>query len=987
MTFDGKRYWIGLSKNKSDLKKVRQNEEDIFISDGECLTAKMDSSSIWQFSRKPCHWVRRSFCVRPRRNQEDNETDTAQGCGEGWTKYGDSQCLFPVYHQLTWFGAYIHCKRLNGHILKQEGVYNLSNTSFNIKDNFWIGKRYRFKIDSKRSNWTWNRDDVVFSQWFAWQIRIPRVGCHGCGFFDGREVILDSDCNETRFVICRFELLDSKYLPNATKRLSSWSEGEKICSRDLNSSLPQFTEAGVVKAFKNSTSDFPNASFWLGLRKKFENQDPCISIEVENDAKFTDYTLDKCYSVNCTNLGEKPKNTACRNLQHPLCYKRKADDIGQCLEPWQDCRNACCLVLVNLQTSWIAAYLFCLQQNATLADHNDLLGTEINISLQTTSKRCWLAERRVYTPRDPLDGWLWSDGTPLNSIGTWGVYGRLNYNGMSKRCATLVTHDTWEEKFCSYKKRYICKLEKELSYEKNATSMTKQSEITFKEMRNATNMTKQNEITRSEKIQNTIKQKSEQVLRDILNTGKYNVHLNQTNDHSAEGMLQIFTNFLIKMVNKSSFNSSFEIKKESFELIIFTTSLDKLQKEDKNKTSLIPIITLGKLCDNRQTCTIKGVQMKLKNITLNITLQWESTISDIISLSYLVEGKIVSELQENERILLQFGKANHNKKNNKNDEVHCMFLDGKKEWSQRGLTSGQINDKSVECFTNHLTSFSMVIVDAELDEENTQIFSLIGYIGSGLSIAALVLTSLVYIFLYNDIQVLSSSRQLVHFNLLVSLGGSQIVFLFGGNRSENEIFCKIVAILLHYFTLASFCWMLLEGVLLYLKLISVYAGEYIRMRRLFAFAWGFPLLFVTVSAAVNIDGYGTEEWCWLSYDISYFWVFFTPAIIIITLNVIIVVAVAHVLYKATHTHEGNEKQSICAAFRGIVILFPALGLSWIFGVIAVNHDALVWKYLFAILNSLQGLLIFLLYGVCNGEIKVALKRRLGRKVNNISSTT
>jgi hypothetical protein len=42
-----------------------------------------------------------------------------------------------------------------------------------------------------------------------------------------------------------------------------------------------------------------------------------------------------------------------------------------------------------------------------------------------------------------------------------------------------------------------------------------------------------------------------------------------------------------------------------------------------------------------------------------------------------------------------------------------------------------------------------------------------------------------------------------------------------------------------------------------------------------------------------------------------------------------------------------------SATRGVIILIPTLGLSWGFSVIAVNHDALVWKYLFAIFASLQ----------------------------------
>jgi hypothetical protein len=42
-----------------------------------------------------------------------------------------------------------------------------------------------------------------------------------------------------------------------------------------------------------------------------------------------------------------------------------------------------------------------------------------------------------------------------------------------------------------------------------------------------------------------------------------------------------------------------------------------------------------------------------------------------------------------------------------------------------------------------------------------------------------------------------------------------------------------------------------------------------------------------------------------------------------------------------------------SAARGIIILYPTLGLSWAFSVIAANHDAMIWKYLFAIATSTQ----------------------------------
>jgi hypothetical protein len=42
----------------------------------------------------------------------------------------------------------------------------------------------------------------------------------------------------------------------------------------------------------------------------------------------------------------------------------------------------------------------------------------------------------------------------------------------------------------------------------------------------------------------------------------------------------------------------------------------------------------------------------------------------------------------------------------------------------------------------------------------------------------------------------------------------------------------------HYFSLAGFTWILLEAVMLYLKLISVYGGEFVRMKNFLLFGWG-----------------------------------------------------------------------------------------------------------------------------------------------------
>lgn len=42
-----------------------------------------------------------------------------------------------------------------------------------------------------------------------------------------------------------------------------------------------------------------------------------------------------------------------------------------------------------------------------------------------------------------------------------------------------------------------------------------------------------------------------------------------------------------------------------------------------------------------------------------------------------------------------------------------------------------------------------------------------------------------------------------------------------------------------------------------------------------------------------------------------------------------------------------------ALLRNILVLLPLLGITWVFGVIAVNRQLVAFQFIFAIANSLQ----------------------------------
>lgn len=83
-----------------------------------------------------------------------------------------------------------------------------------------------------------------------------------------------------------------------------------------------------------------------------------------------------------------------------------------------------------------------------------------------------------------------------------------------------------------------------------------------------------------------------------------------------------------------------------------------------------------------------------------------------------------------------------------------------------------------------------------------------------------------------------------------------------------QIGCAIIAGILHFFFLASFSWMCLEGVQLYLMLVEVFESEYSRKKYYYVSGYLFPAIVVGVSAAIDYGSYGTKKaWVQLSEHI------------------------------------------------------------------------------------------------------------------------
>ncbi|XP_041036525.1 adhesion G-protein coupled receptor D1-like [Carcharodon carcharias] len=71
--------------------------------------------------------------------------------------------------------------------------------------------------------------------------------------------------------------------------------------------------------------------------------------------------------------------------------------------------------------------------------------------------------------------------------------------------------------------------------------------------------------------------------------------------------------------------------------------------------------------------------------------------------------------------------------------------------------------------------------------------------------------------------------------------------------------------------------------------------------------------------------------------------------------------------------------------KAVAVLLPILGISWACGVLAVNNYAIMFQYIFAVFNSLQGFFIFLFHCLLNSEVRAALKHKT--KVWSLNSSS
>ncbi|KAG9259923.1 adhesion G protein-coupled receptor L3-like isoform X1 [Astyanax mexicanus] len=341
----------------------------------------------------------------------------------------------------------------------------------------------------------------------------------------------------------------------------------------------------------------------------------------------------------------------------------------------------------------------------------------------------------------------------------------------------------------------------------------------------------------------------------------------------------------------------------------------------------------------------------------------------------------------------------HLQQSEENFNPNCSFWSYSKRtmtgyWSTQDCRLLGSNRTHTSCSCTHLTNFAVLMAHVEVkkaDQMQKLLLDLITWVGILLSLVCL----LICIFTFCFFRGLQSDRNTIHKNLCISLFIAETLFLTGIHRTDQPIVCAVFAALLHFFFLAAFTWMFLEGVQLYIMLVEVFESEYSRTKYFYLTGYGVPALIVAVSAAVDYRSYGTDRVCWLRLDTYFIWSFIGPATLIIMLNVIFL---GIALYKMFHHTAILKPDSGCldnikSWVIGDIALLCLLGLTWAFGLMYINENTMIMAYLFTIFNSLQSMFIFIFHCVLQKKVRKEYGRCLrthccsGKSVESTISTS
>uniref|UniRef100_A0A3B5QAV3 Adhesion G protein-coupled receptor B2 n=1 Tax=Xiphophorus maculatus TaxID=8083 RepID=A0A3B5QAV3_XIPMA len=299
---------------------------------------------------------------------------------------------------------------------------------------------------------------------------------------------------------------------------------------------------------------------------------------------------------------------------------------------------------------------------------------------------------------------------------------------------------------------------------------------------------------------------------------------------------------------------------------------------------------------------------------------------------------------------------------------------GTENWGTEGCQTLASNTVHTKCLCSRISTYAVLAQQAK-DPVSRCMPSVPLMVGCGVSCTALLILLLIYAAFWRYIR---SERSIILVNFCFSILASNLLILLGQSQTLNKGLCTVTAAFLHFFFLASFCWVLTEAWQSYLAVIGKTRSRIIR-KRFLCLGWGLPALVVAVSVGfTRARGYGTASYCWLSLEGGLLYAFVGPAAVIVLVNMLIGIVVFNKLMSRDGISDKSKKQRAGASLWSSCVVLPLLALTWMSAVLAItDRRSTLFQVLFAVFDSVQGFVIITVHCAMRREVQDAVRCRMG----------
>uniref|UniRef100_A0A669C524 Adhesion G protein-coupled receptor B3 n=1 Tax=Oreochromis niloticus TaxID=8128 RepID=A0A669C524_ORENI len=296
-------------------------------------------------------------------------------------------------------------------------------------------------------------------------------------------------------------------------------------------------------------------------------------------------------------------------------------------------------------------------------------------------------------------------------------------------------------------------------------------------------------------------------------------------------------------------------------------------------------------------------------------------------------------------------------------------------WSTKGCKTVLTDASHTKCLCDRVSTFAILAQQPrEITMEYSGVPSVTLIVGCGLSCLALITLAVIYAVLWRYIR---SERSIILLNFCLSIVCSNILILVGQTQTHNVSVCIMTTAFLHFFFLASFCWVLTEAWQSYMAVTGKVRTRLIR-KRFLCLGWGLPALVVAVSMGfTKTKGYGTPLYCWLSLEGGLLYAFVGPAAAVVLVNMVIGILVFNKLVSRDGILDKKLKHRAGASLWSSCVVLPLLALTWMSAVLAMTDKrSILFQILFAVFDSLQGFVIVMVHCILRREVQDAFRCRL-----------